>query len=371
MKRKSRICQFLPNLYGGGAERVAVNLANEWNRKGHQVELILMEKKGQLLNDVSKDIRITSLDCNKIRNVFLELAKHLKKNNYDFIVIHMWPLTSISILSWLIARRKGRIILCEHVCLSSHIKKDLDVPYLIAKLIIKITHGLADGVVTVSKGVASDLYSLSKIKKNKIKVIYNPIVKIEELTIENNEKINREILWGGYYDYYLINVATLKKQKNIIMLINSIKEISSKLNLCLVIFGDGPEKEKLNKLINNYNLNQNVKLLGFKKDVSPWLESADLFVLSSDFEGFANVIVESLSYGTPVVSTDCKYGPAEIINKSNLGILSPVGDYKKFSQNIEKGLKNNWSTKTLKSRAKEFSIPIKSEEYLDFFKSLD
>jgi hypothetical protein len=107
----SNICQFLPNLQAGGAEKVAINLANEWHSNGHKVDFLLMKKTGRFLKDVHPGIEILSLDCERIRQVPLLLNSFLRKKDIDIFIVHMWPLTSAAVLSWLLAFKPCKIIL--------------------------------------------------------------------------------------------------------------------------------------------------------------------------------------------------------------------------------------------------------------------
>ena len=150
-------------------------------------------------------------------------------------------------------------------------------------------------------------------------------------------------------------------------MLRAFASVAHELDAGLVIIGEGTERKNLEKTIAILNLTQRVFLLGFKDDPTPWFRVSDLFVLSSNFEGFGNVIVEALGCGTPVVSTDCPHGPREILDHGRFGILVPVGDSVSLASGIRKAFSKTWDSVQLQNRASDFSISKQSSEYLSLF----
>jgi glycosyltransferase involved in cell wall biosynthesis len=114
-----------------------------------------------------------------------------------------------------------------------------------------------------------------------------------------------------------------------------------------------------------YQLQERVLMPGFRVETRPWYQLADLFVLSSQFEGFSNVIVEALGEGVPVISTDCPSGPREILSDGKYGRLVPVGDAEALSDAMLTALRTSHNRAALKARAREFAVEKVAEEYLD------
>jgi glycosyltransferase involved in cell wall biosynthesis len=148
-------------------------------------------------------------------------------------------------------------------------------------------------------------------------------------------------------------------------MLRAVDIIRKKHKVELNILGDGEERERLAALIEELGLEKNVNLIGNVLDTSKWYRQADLLVLSSVSEGFANVIVEALAYGVPVVSTDCLSGPREILNKSSYGSLVPVGDFMLLAEEIISVLSKSFDRTTLRLRAEDFDSCIISRRYLD------
>lgn len=362
------ILQVLPNLQGGGAERVAINLGNDWLNRGFDVEFALMSRTGEFLPLVSGGITIHDMRAPRIRDVFLRLYSYLRNKRPDVTLVHMWPLTSVGVFAWLLAGRPGKLFVCEHVGLTNHVERDLKISLGIVKFSLCFTHRFASGVVGVSQGAAADLAKFAALPYDKIAVIHNPIV---TPTLASRPvraaAVDLERLWGGCFKHYLVSVGTLKKQKNHKLLLEAFSDVCGELDAGLVILGEGGERVALEQQITHLGLNHRVFLSGFHPNPTPWLQAANLFVLSSDFEGFANVLAESLACGLPVLSTNCPHGPEEILSGGRYGILVPVGDRVALANGIRSGLSRPWDSKTLQHRALDFSIPKKSLEYLTLF----
>jgi glycosyltransferase involved in cell wall biosynthesis len=143
------------------------------------------------------------------------------------------------------------------------------------------------------------------------------------------------------------------------------------MDVKLIILGDGPMRDPLERLISELGLEERVMLPGFTLDPYAWYRSSDLFVLSSLWEGFGNVVVEALECGVPVVSTNCPGGVGEILDNGRYGSLVPVGDHQSLAEAIAKDLKNKHDHDLLKTRAKSFSLPVIAKQYLDYFIKFD
>jgi len=152
----------LPDLRGGGAERVCINLAHDWILRGHKVTFVLMKKRGEFLNNVSKKIKIINLNKDRIRNLFFPLLNFFLKKKPEVTLVQMWPLTSIAVLSWLASFKKGKLILVDHIHLSTSVEKELLIPKRIFEFIINLTYKFSSKIIVVSKGVKSDLIKMNK-----------------------------------------------------------------------------------------------------------------------------------------------------------------------------------------------------------------
>ena len=133
----------------------------------------------------------------------------------------------------------------------------------------------------------------------------------------------------------------------------------------LNIVGDGPLKNELIQFVNDLKLQNYITFHGFQKNLKNFYLNSDLFVLSSIYEGFGNVIVEAMSYGVQIISTDCPSGPSEILDNGKYGILVPINDEKSISYAIKNIINNKFDVKLLINRAKDFEIMNIAKQYLD------
>ncbi len=174
-------------------------------------------------------------------------------------------------------------------------------------------------------------------------------------------------LWGNECDNRILSVGSLKPEKDHMMLIEAFSLIPDSMNAKLIILGDGPLKSDLREFITKKGLNNKITLAGFQHNPYPWYNGADVFVLSSKWEGFGNVIVEALECGTPVVSTNCPCGPAEILNNGAYGKLVSMGNPAKLTKAIIESLEETHNSDVLMDRAKKFSLEEISKQYLKYF----
>jgi glycosyltransferase involved in cell wall biosynthesis len=133
----------------------------------------------------------------------------------------------------------------------------------------------------------------------------------------------------------------------------------------LVICGDGPERSHLERKAAGLGITSSVRFAGYTSDPISEMAKADVTVLSSEYEGFGNVLVESMACGTPVVSTACPFGPSEILQDGEYGRLVPVGDAAALAEAILQTLKHPVSSVVLRRRASEFSAAAITDAYID------
>ncbi len=354
----------IPNLCGGGAERLHVNLAHDWFARGFSVEFILMRKEGELLSLLAPEITVTDLGVGNIRNVILPLASYLRKSRPNVILAAMWPLTSAVVLSWLLSGRTGRLIISDHEHLSrSYLGQCRVNPYYLKNL-IRYTYPLANGAVAVSQGVKDDLCALGSLPSRKVMVIYNPAA-IGVSPIRESSEVS-DGLWGNDYHYHILAVGRLSVQKDYKTLIKAFSLLPLYLHAKLVILGEGSLKDELKEFVVELGFQERVSMPGFVSDPYPWFLSADLFVLSSLWEGFGNVIVEALECGVPVVSTNCPSGPSEILENGRYGKLVPVSDSVALASAMVESLTQKHDREALMQRAQDFSVQKISDQYLAY-----
>ncbi len=360
-----KIAIVLPSLVGGGAEKLAIYLANYWNDEGFSVTFVLVKKYGKLMSMVNPEIDIVDLKTEKLRSPFFTLRSHFKSNSYDVIWSGLWPLTSISILAWIFSGQKSRIFVIDHNHLSISTVKQLKFPKYLMRIILKITYPLATGIIAVSDGVKKDICMLGWLNSRLVKTIYNPAYTGRVDSYILTDKIKTE-LWGSGSDKHIISVGSLKPQKNHKLLIKAFSMLEN-TNSKLIILGEGELEGELHDLIDKLNLSKRVFLKGFVEDPTLWYLSADLFVLSSNWEGLPTVLIEALECGLNIVSTNCPSGPMEILECGKYGKIVPMNDAISMKNSIEIALLEGVNPKLQKRRATDFSLDKISDNYLKYF----
>jgi glycosyltransferase involved in cell wall biosynthesis len=171
-----------------------------------------------------------------------------------------------------------------------------------------------------------------------VETIYNP-VDVSKVRALASEDIDHQWLMEKNKKV-VVSVGRLAKQKNFPLLLKAFSRAVEHVDACLIILGEGSERARLEQLVDELGLAGRVDLPGYKKNVQPYVARSDLFVLSSDFEGMPNALLEAVAVGVPVVSTDCLSGPAEILQQGEGGLLVPVGDAGALSDAIVNELKD-------------------------------
>jgi glycosyltransferase involved in cell wall biosynthesis len=353
------IAFLLPDLRGGGAERVAVRLMRHFRAAGHKVEFVVMQRAGELLHEVPDDVRIVELGATRVRNAIGPLVRYFRENKPDAVQARMWPLTVVAILARALTRSRTRLVVSDHAALSRHFAGRRFALAVVSKS-IRFFYPKADARLVVAEALADDLAGLAGLRRDAFTVIYNP-VDAPPVPLEVPPAI--EQLWGDAQKR-IVTVGSLKAQKNHALLIRSFARLD-RAGAKLMIVGSGPLEAELKRLAASLGIADRVILPGFTPDPWPYYASADLFVLSSDYEGYPNVLVEAMRCGLAVVSTDCESGPREILDGGRYGRLVPVGDEKALAEAMAAELAGPHDPDLVRKRAEELSGANTAERYLD------
>lgn len=354
---------FLSNLKPGGAQRTIVNIINHLDKSKYYSTLILFDynKNQAYSNLIPKELKIYNLDTRGRHSIF-KISRIIKVENPDICFATLPQVAKALTLAHKITRHNSKVILRET---NYRPRKEIT---LLDYITLKYSYQYSDHIIALTKGLNEQIKKQYKIKDDKITIIYNPVNK---QFIEKKIKDSNNPFQENYFN--LVSCGSLIKQKNYIMLLNSMKLIKEKNfnNIKLHILGEGPLNEKLKNLIISSNLDDTVHLVGHKKNPFIYMKHADLFILSSLYEGMPNVVLESLASGTPVLSTDCPTGPKEILGNNEYGWTVPNDNYKEMAEKIIE-LYNNpkeiRSKKILaKNRAEVFSVQKIIKEYESLF----
>jgi len=329
------IAIFIYSMSGGGAERVVSYLLPYLKQKNHNVYLILMNTT--MSYALPDDIPIHYLEKSKGReNGILKfiklpfLAYKYAKLSKRLGLSHSFSLLSrpnyVNVLMTYFNRKPPEIIVSERN-FASMIYGYGDMQSKINNFMVKWLYPKADLVIGNSKANVKDLIDNYGINKELTTVIENPI------DLEKIETVDPLPDYFNESSFNMISVGRLEPVKNQQLLIKALLAVP---NAQLYLLGKGILGKELKKLVEDENLSDRVHFLGFDPNPYKYLKSADLFVFGSNHEGFPNVLLEAMACGLPILTTNCKSGPDEImeldtpvnddIMKTPYGILTPVGD---------------------------------------------
>jgi glycosyltransferase involved in cell wall biosynthesis len=363
-KQRVRISLVLPSIGLGGAEIVNIALAVELLRRNILVDIVTASDQPSSHLLVPEGVRLVVLSARRLRNVMLPFIDYLRREQPDVSLVSMWPLTAVCVAAHRFARSQSRLILSEHNTLSVQYRNRGLAHRLTLQNSIALTYPFAHERVAVSAGVADDLAKLSGIARDRFSVIYNPVLMSR---CAGPDQAAAEEAWGGWRGPRILTVGRFKAQKNHPLLIRAFKKLLAIRDARLLMLGAGDLFEATENFAREMGVAGKVIMPGAVSDPTPYYRSADLFVLSSDYEGFGNVIVEALACGLPVVSTDCKSGPAEILDDGRYGRLVPVGDAEALACAIDEALAAKHCCEELIQRAADFAPRRIADQYLKLF----
>ena len=390
--RENHIALFVGSLAGGGAERVMLNLAEYFISKEYRVDLVLSKYSGPLKSYLPSGIKVVELEkkswvatgiylCRlppqnwwSIVNLVLvnspsvfrrihSFVEYLKDSRPNVVLSTLDAVNIVSLMAKSIAVVKTRFYVRQAIHFSSHtteMNKYFD-KNLMPNL-LKTWYPIADKVVSVSKSMEHDFVINSGLENNLVTTIYNPLnlAKIEALSSESVD-----LPWlNDKKCPTLVAAGRLVEQKDFPTLIKAVRNISENEDIRLIILGAGPEWANLYALIKNLSVEEHVKLLGHQNNPYKYFARADLFVLSSIWEGMPNVLLEALACRCQIVSTNCPSGPNEILQNGKFGNLVPVGNVREMQEAISAAIKSPIDKDILSARANEFALEKIGKQYL-------
>ncbi len=359
---KKRILIVIPKLVIGGAERLTIYLLNRIDRKKFDLGLCLFEDIGEFKKHIPEDVKVYLLK-KKNRWSFFRLIKRFKlvidEYNPQIIYTRMWYATLISVIVRLIYFIKIPLLANEE---HNHIVeiKGYAILNILKRYLIAWAYRKSDLVIVPSYGVRRDISKKYKVPIIKTIVIYNSV---DINLIENSIKSEIDNKIAKKFDKdipVIVAFGRLIKRKGFEDLLNAFKIVHSKMKIRLIFIGDGEERNRLECLSKQMGLENDVIFLGYQENPFTIIAKSNIFVLSSHWEGFGNVIIEAMACGIPIISTKCPYGPDEIIADGENGILISVGNPYEMAQKIIMLLNDKARLQKLseggKKRAKDFTV---------------
>ena len=328
------IAIFIPSVHGGGAERAMIVFARELVRKGYRVDLVVTKFEGFLQEVVPDGVRVVDLDRPKTMAALPRLVRYLKEHQPRALYSTIMNANVVAALAARMAKVQTRVIIRESNAPVSSPKNTLFrwVTYKAAPF----AYRMSQGIIAVSEGVAEELSAMDHTLSEKVQVIPTPVIS-EEVLAQAEEPVDHP--WFAHKEKpVVLSAGRLEGHKGFSVLLKAFKRMRARVDARLVVLGDGSRRHQLLQEVERLGLGRDVAFLGFKRNPFAFMKRADLFVLASEYEGLPNVIVQAMALGAPIVSTDCKTGPSEILCNGKYGRLVPVGDEVALAQAMQETL---------------------------------
>lgn len=344
-----KIYFLLPGLGFGGAERVIFTLCNELDRKKFKPTLVVFNKEGMPLEFLKPDVKVINLNINRIRYALFPLIQLLRKDKPD-IVFGGWGEVSAYLSPIIPFFRKIKFVARETNVVSEHVQRK------VIRMFYKFYNNF-DKIIAQSDDMQKDLIENFNIKSHKLVKINNPV---DVDWIQNQMEIE-DVEFSEEFSN-VVAIGNLSERKGFDLLLNVFSYLKEE-KIKLHILGDGADKEKLFQLKNELGL-EKVEFLGIKENPFPYLKAADLFVLSSRYEGFPNVLLEAGACGTYALANDCLGGINEIIQEGINGEILPIENAEQFAKKVKELCSQSFESKLIQnSIASRYSKEIILEQY--------
>ena len=359
---REHVAIYVPSLSGGGAERVMLDLATGLLDRGIRVDLVLVRAEGDYLSQVPIGLRLVDLNSHRAAASLMKLVAYVRRERPTALLATLAEANVMALVAKLLLRGRLRVVTRIANTYSEELTAG-SFKHRHALRLLKLLLPTADGIVTVSQGVSDDLRGLIPAVSHKVTTIYNPVAR-PELVDQAAAPVSHPWFKSESVPV-ILSAGRLTTVKDHATLLRAFAEVCRTRPARLVILGVGPERENLLVLAEGLNVSQHVDLPGFEVNPFAYMSRSKAFVLSSRYEGFPNVLVQAMACGTPVVSTDCRSGPREILEDGKWGHLVPVGDWQGMADAIIETLDNPTPSEQLVARASAFSADASIDRYLE------
>lgn len=339
-----RICIFITDLDCGGAQRVVLTLCNSFARKGYHVDLVIARGGGILESEISESVNTIILSYTKKKGpIFLYqviggFRSYLKSHQPKAILSSITGANLVACLVRDISVSNIKLVL-------RHENTGPNYKGFIQSGLVKLFYPKADNIITISQGAASDLVKILRKSKKSVHVINNPI-NVDNIRIKSGETVNHPWLANKSCPVILA-VGRLFPQKDYETLLHAFAMMQSIIKCRLIILGEGPERKKLDELIITLGIDNIVSMPGVVQNPYPMMRSADVYTLTSKWEGLPVALIEAMSLGCKIVATDCHSGPRELLENGKYGTLVPVADRKKLCNALAASIESPCDRKSL------------------------
>lgn len=361
-----RVAFFLPDLHGGGAERVVLSLCRYFISEDIQVDLVLARARGTLIAKIPNRVRVIDLApklplptrAGFALGALFGLVRYLRREPPTVMAASLTGANLVALIAHSLVGAATRLVLREaNTC--------DNLPNALTRRLVRKLYSRADTIIAVSQGVRDDLINQLGVRDDQVRVIYNP-VDIDEIRHLAKEKIS-ETWFAPKNPPVVLGIGRLVPQKDFATLLRAVAVIRRTQKVRLILLGEGPLQPSLQRLASELGMSDDFAMPGFVTNPYAYMRRAAVVVLSSRWEGMPNVLIQALSIGAPLVSTDCHSGPREILDGGRFGWLVPVNDPASLADAVSKSIagENPADAEARIKRARCFSLDKIAGQYLE------
>jgi glycosyltransferase involved in cell wall biosynthesis len=307
---RKKILFIVPTMLGGGAERVMLTLLKHLPREQFDLSLALVEKVGSYLDELPNDVVVYDLEAGRVRYSVIKIVRLINEIKPDIVFSTLGHLNIALMMAKRLLPKDVKVVIREAITVSSQMEQIMNMPMKILwNNLYKRFYPRADKIICQADFMKEDLRLNYHIPDSKMKVVYNP-VDIYLAQVKTKERNPFQNMQGTIN---LIAVGRLEEQKGYHRIITRFPDLlRNKENAHLWFLGEGILKEELYQQALHLGINERVHFVGFQENPYTWMAHADLFVMSSIYEGLPNVLLEAMACGCPVVSLEHPGGTREI-----------------------------------------------------------
>jgi glycosyltransferase involved in cell wall biosynthesis len=346
--RRLRVIFFIPNLAGGGAERVLINLLKHLDRTQFDPHLVVSRSDGPHANSVPTDVLVTELASRNLWTVTPKLANAIRHLKPDVVVATTGGCGIPTVLAHRVARSRARLIVWERSVL---VGSGRGVKRRLLLNLKKILWPRVDLVTAVGTMVEEDIRRQTGLDQSKTRVLYSPIL---DQDLEHLGKMEVAHRWFGEYVPIILCVARLVPLKDHETLLRGFARLLEEREVRLVLLGDGPLRRELEHLAEQLGISRSVWFAGFVKNPFKYMRRSSLLALTSLHEGMPGVVVQAMACGLPVVGTASPGGTPEIVQHEQTGLLIPMKDPDAFFEAACRLLDEPGFARQLADKAREY-----------------
>lgn len=349
-----------------GLEVLTLGLIDQFLKYDLEIDLVLINESEDFHQYLDRNVKVFNFQSKRLLKCISPLKNYIDDEKPDAIFAALWPLTSIVGIAHKLSGSNSILIFSDHNPLSEQYYYFNFIQTFCMRIFTNITYRLADYHVSVSNDIRNDLNKYFKLSGPKFVVINNLVTFPKSSSLNSNDSGDLDRI-KNFQGYKILSVGQMKEQKNHKLLIDAFKIVTQSYKAILIIVGSGEMYKETKQYVEANNLFNQVLLPGHSSRITEYYKNADLFALSSKYEGFGNVLIEALHFGLPIVSTNCSGGPKEILCDNEYGILVKNYSPQELATGIIQILsgKKFFNKDVLINRAEDFSPEKIAAKYLN------